>query len=203
MAPFRKIGAMLAGTVQKLTSSAEKQIQTKLTSTGAKMEKGVAEGITVTERQAAAGSQTVATAAQGAAAPQGKSSRDLLLAGGVTIAALGSSFAFIAKTIASLKLHQALAVMAFGLGIVLIPVMLIAIYKLYRRNLSAILEAFRLGDQRPHAPDLSSRKNLRPKPHAPRRLRLPSQGPRQDPRPRRQVAKAATGKDLYRRVKEK
>ena len=141
MAPFRKIGAMLAGTVQKLTSSAEKQIQTKLTSTGAKMEKGVAEGITVTERQAAADSQTVATAAQGAAAPQGKSSRDLLLAGGVTIAALGSSFAFIAKTIASLKLHQALAVMAFGLGIVLIPVMLIAIYKLYRRNLSAILEA--------------------------------------------------------------
>jgi hypothetical protein len=75
------------------------------------------------------------------AAPESKSSRDLLLAGGVTIAALGSSFAFIAKTIASLKLHQALAVMAFGLGIVLIPVMVIAIYKLYRRNLSAILEA--------------------------------------------------------------
>ncbi len=82
-----------------------------------------------------------ASQAAAPAAPEGKSSRDLLLAGGVTIAALGSSFAFIAKTIASLKLHQALAVMAFGLGIVLVPVMIIAIYKLYRRNLSAILEA--------------------------------------------------------------
>lgn len=137
MAPFQKIGKMLAGTVQKISSSAEKQIQTKLTSTGTEMEKGVTTGIA---SAATAPPAPVAAAPVAAAPPSGSAGRDMLMTGGVTIAALGSSFAFIAKTIADLDWYKALAVVAVALGIILIPVIIVAMYRLYRRNLSGILE---------------------------------------------------------------
>ena len=65
----------------------------------------------------------------------------LLMGGGIGIAALGSSIAFIVKQLANVSIWNVLAVL---LGIILIfggPVVAVSLVKLYRRNLSRFLEA--------------------------------------------------------------
>ncbi len=65
----------------------------------------------------------------------------MLMGGGIGIAALGSSIAFIVKSLANVSIWNVLAVL---LGIILIfggPVIVVSLIKLYRRNLSRFLEA--------------------------------------------------------------
>ena len=64
-----------------------------------------------------------------------------MLTGSVAVAALGSSFAFITKTLSELDWHRVLAAGAIGLAAVLVPALMIAWFRLRRRNLSALLEA--------------------------------------------------------------
>ena len=64
-----------------------------------------------------------------------------MLAGGVAFAALGSSFAYITKTIVGLGLSKSMLGLAVGLLVVLVPIILVAAVKLSARNLSSILEA--------------------------------------------------------------
>ncbi|MDR0932452.1 MAG: hypothetical protein LBM70_05455 [Victivallales bacterium] len=73
----------------------------------------------------------------------------MLMGGGIGIAALGSSIAFIVKQLASVSIWNVLAVL---FGIVLVfggPVVVISIVKLYRRNLSRFLEANGFAVNRP------------------------------------------------------
>lgn len=79
------------------------------------------------------------TAPKPAAAPLSGSM--LLMSGGIGIAAIGSSVAFIVKSLQNISIWNILAVL---LGIILIfggPVVIISLVKLYRRSMARLLEA--------------------------------------------------------------
>ena len=65
----------------------------------------------------------------------------MVLAGGVAVAALGSSFAFIASKLAEMNRLHILVALVVGVAIVLVPTTLVAFFRLRRRTLSAVLEA--------------------------------------------------------------
>lgn len=76
-----------------------------------------------------------------AAAPGGMSGPMMLMSGGIGIAAIGSAFAFMAKSLQGISFSTVLAVL---LGIMLIfggPIIMIALIKLFNRNLSRFFEA--------------------------------------------------------------
>ena len=75
-------------------------------------------------------------------APSGTSAaRDLLVGGGIAIAALGSSFAYIAKAVSQIRPVHFLTTIGIILFIILFPSIIIGFIKLRRRNLSILFEA--------------------------------------------------------------
>ncbi|MBN1445491.1 MAG: hypothetical protein JW957_05240 [Candidatus Omnitrophica bacterium] len=75
-------------------------------------------------------------------APSGASmARDLLVGGGVAIAALGSSFAYVTKAVSQVKPVHFFITIGLILSIVLLPSLVMGIIKLRRRNLSILFEA--------------------------------------------------------------
>lgn len=101
------------------------------------------------------------------AAPAGSAAtRDLLLAGSVGLAALGSSFAYITKAMKEVHLHHVLIVIVGILVAIAGPSVAIAWFRLRKRDLTALLEASgwavnvriyvrgRLGRLFTHEPDL-------------------------------------------------
>ena len=64
----------------------------------------------------------------------------MLAGGSIAVAALGSSFAFVTKTLAGVGKGHILTVIVVALLVVAIPTLIIAWVKLRRRDLSAILE---------------------------------------------------------------
>lgn len=138
-APFKRIAGIISSTAEKISSGAEQQLQAQLTQTGTSIEgqlkAGIATPQTAPSQPAAAPSPAVVTGTRSGGI------RDLLLGGGVAIAALGSSFAFIAKTFSNMQWEHLVIAIVVGFAIILIPTMLVAFFKLRRRNLSAILEA--------------------------------------------------------------
>ena len=68
------------------------------------------------------------------------SSAGLLAGGGVAIAAVGSSFAFITKTLSGLTLKTVVLALLVVAAIIAVPTGIAAYYKLSRRDLSTILE---------------------------------------------------------------
>ena len=64
----------------------------------------------------------------------------LLAGGGVAIAAIGSSFAFITKTLSALTLKTVILALLVVAGLIAIPSAIATYYKLSRRDLSTILE---------------------------------------------------------------
>ena len=94
--------------------------------------------------------------APGAAAPvnpaapgTGSNMSMMLMTGGIGVAALGSSVAFIAKSLQNVSLSTVLAVLA---GIIVIfggPSVIIALCKIFRRNLSRFLESCGCAVNRP------------------------------------------------------
>lgn len=67
--------------------------------------------------------------------------RDLLLGGGVAFAALGSTFAFITKSLSTVKAGQILGVLLGIVSAVFLPTIFLGILRLRRRDLATILEA--------------------------------------------------------------
>ncbi len=68
------------------------------------------------------------------------SSAGMLAGGGFAVAALGSSFAFIIKTLAGLSIKAVLIALLISMALITIPVGIATYYKLSRRDLSTILE---------------------------------------------------------------
>jgi hypothetical protein len=140
LAPFKRIGAIVASTAGKLTASAEQQFQSQITQATTTIQTGISEAAT-----AAAAAPPPATSPpppedSGGPTASGRM-RDMLLAGSVTIAALGSSFAYITKTFAAMNRVQLLTGLVIALAIILVPTVVVAFFRLRRQNLSAILEA--------------------------------------------------------------
>ena len=67
--------------------------------------------------------------------------RDLLLGGGIAIAALGSAFAYITKALSQIRAVHVLGVLLGVIAIILLPGMIIGFIKIRKRDMSVILEA--------------------------------------------------------------
>lgn len=131
--PFYKFGEFIGNQADRFFSSksqeAQKQLETNLS--------------------AAAAAATAPKAAVPKMQTPAISGSMLLMGGGIGIAALGSSIAFIVKQLANVSIWNVLAVL---FGIILVfggPVVAVSLVKLYRRNLSRFLEANGFAVNRP------------------------------------------------------
>lgn len=120
-APFVRLWRLAEGKIESWSGSAEKQLQAEFT-------------------------QTLSTAAQPAASgpPDGKASameaRGMFMGLGLTVAAMGSAFAFITKTFSAMQFRHLLYGLSCAAVVVMLPITLIAILKLRRQDLSPLLE---------------------------------------------------------------
>jgi hypothetical protein len=139
-APFKRVGGLISSTAERITSGAEQQIQAQINQATTVVETGIKEGATTAQTAPA----PTPPAAQAAPAPGVGGMRDMVLTGGFLVAMLGSSFAFIAKTFSGMESRHVWTALGVGLAllvVVLTPTVVIAFFRLRRRNLSAILEA--------------------------------------------------------------
>ena len=115
VSPFQRIGRLLTGKIESITTDAEK-----------KLDKQVA----------------LPTAAAKPAATQnpGMLSGGMLVGGGVALAALSSALAYITATLADVEPIRIIAGILGAVLLVLLPISIVAFLKLRRRDLSAILE---------------------------------------------------------------
>ncbi len=118
-APFERLGTAVTRKIEALTSAAEKKVE----DAGAGVVRMPAGG-------AAGGPPGVAGGGMGS----------VLAGGGIAIAALGSSAAFIFKTLAGLRWWQILGGVAAALLAYMIPAVILAGIRLRQRDLSCILE---------------------------------------------------------------
>ncbi len=121
ISPFQRMGRLVTGKIEAITTQAEKKLDT-------------ATAATVT--QVRAGGPTAGAApAQGS----GMMAGGLLMGGGVAVAALGSAVAYFTKTLAGLQYWQILIGLGGAVLAVVVPISIIAALKLRRRDLSGIL----------------------------------------------------------------
>jgi len=123
LAPFQRLGRLLSGKIEAITTQAEK-----------KLDQSASAAVTQATTSSA---QPTAEQAQ---RNRGMLAGGLLMGGGVAIAALGSAIAYITKTIADIgKITLLIGLLAAVLAVI-VPTSLVAFLKLRRRDLSAILE---------------------------------------------------------------
>ena len=113
LSPFQRLGRMLTGKIESITSQAEKKFDSQ--------------------------TATVMSQVPRATSPAGGAG-GMLLGGGLAIAALGSALAYITKTLANTHWLAILIGVAVAVLLVMVPISLVAFIKLRRRELSAILE---------------------------------------------------------------
>ena len=119
---------MFVDAIDKLSSGTEKELEKKLSKTTADLQKSINTAPKVQAPKADKKSASV-------------NAKELMMTGSVTFAALGSSFAYISSTFANLEYEKILAVLGVMGLVVLFPVLIVSAIKLYRRNISSILEA--------------------------------------------------------------
>jgi hypothetical protein len=123
VAPIRRLSAAAAGRIESIATAAEKKLDQA--------------GSDTVVRIPGVGDRPPSSPA----AQQSKAGMGTMLAGGgIAIAALGSSFAFVTKTLAGISPFKILAGLGVALLAVIVPMLIIAFGKLRRRDLSAILE---------------------------------------------------------------
>lgn len=122
VAPFKRLGRAVTGKIDKLTSGAEAKLET------------------VGEDVVSSVKRSLQETPPPTAAPVQRSMGGTLAGGGIAVAALGSSAAFITNILADLKLLEILAGLATALLAVALPATISAFVKLRRRDLSVILE---------------------------------------------------------------
>ncbi len=135
VAPFKKIGSLVTGKIESMTTEATKAL-----------EKETQEAVSEVKETAskAASASTAATPASARKAPRGQGmaagAAGMAAGWGVAIAALGSSLAYVTKTLSSLSLLTILGGIAGAVLAVVLPASLVTAIRLRRRDLSAILE---------------------------------------------------------------
>jgi hypothetical protein len=124
--PFKKIGEFISKQADKFSSARYKEMET-----------GLGKSLDNAEKSLLSQSKVKA-------APSGNiwtNGSMVMLGGGVGLAALGSAFAFVVKTLKSVSFMNVLAVIVGIILIVAIPVVAVAVIKLRRRNVGMFLEA--------------------------------------------------------------
>lgn len=114
-APFARLGAAVTRKVESVTQSAEKKLDQ-------------------------AGESLDLPAPPPPAAPGPAANGQMLAGGGIALAALGSSLAFMTKTFAGLSLLEIIGGLLAAILAVLVPSAIIAMVRLSRRDLSVLLE---------------------------------------------------------------
>ncbi len=136
-APFQRIGELVSGQLERLTQSRQKSIEASITQSVTEVDQQLERVPGSIGSTPGSGDRPVAPAA----APATNNTGTLLAGGGLALAALGSSFAFITNTIQKvdniLFLYTALAIIA----IILVPSVLLAWIRLFHRDLGMVLEA--------------------------------------------------------------
>jgi len=125
ISPFQRLGRMLTGKIESLTAQAEK-----------KFDASAAAAVTRVEQAA----KTPPAQAKAPSKPSGMAVGGMLMGGGVAIAAVGSAAAYVTKTLAGLTFWQIAGGILAAVGMVMVPVAIVAFLKLRRRDLSSILE---------------------------------------------------------------
>lgn len=123
LAPFRHLVEFVGTQLEKFTSARQKALEARL-----------GKGITEVEASLAAPPAKPATSTAGGL-------RDLMLGGSVAVAALGSAFAFITKSLATVSLWSVVKVLLGILVVLALPTLVVAVLKVRRRNLGMFLEA--------------------------------------------------------------
>ena len=122
VSPFQRLGKLLSGKIEAITAKAEKTLD--------------AEAGSMTDRPEG---DTPAEKAE-AGRNRGLLAGGLLVGGSVAIAALTSAAAYITRTLAGVETYKILIGMAAAVVAVMLPTSIVAILKLRRRDLSALLE---------------------------------------------------------------
>ena len=120
LSPFTRLGKMVTGKIESASTSAEQKFQTKALST--------------------ASSPPTPAAPAAAPAAGGGGVATLLMGGSVAIAALGAGAAYISTALRGVEWWQILIGVAAAIIVLLSPLMILAVLKLRKRDLSAILE---------------------------------------------------------------
>ncbi|MDE0839975.1 MAG: hypothetical protein OSB41_13110, partial [Kiritimatiellae bacterium] len=113
--PFHRLWAFILGKIEALSSSSEKELQ--------KATDAMLKERTTPVAQAPAGANSA-----------------MLMGLSVSVAALGSAFAFISSSLAGMTKTQLMSSVLGAAALVIVPVSLVAIFKLRRQDLSALLE---------------------------------------------------------------
>jgi hypothetical protein len=121
ISPFQRLGRLLVGKIESITTKAEKKLDVAASS--------AVDQVTT---------QTPAPIPQ--AQHAGVSRAGLLMGAGVTVAALGTSLAYITKTLTAIHPWRIVAGVVGVVLAVMVPISIVALVKLRRRDLSAILE---------------------------------------------------------------
>ncbi|MBL4700987.1 MAG: hypothetical protein JKX85_07000 [Phycisphaeraceae bacterium] len=128
IAPFKRITSLITGKIEKLTTSAEKNLdQATDTTSTAVQNAGSGSG---------GGNSGVGTSGGGG----GMMAGGVLAAGSLAIAALGSAAAYIAQIFMTNGIFKILGGLLAALVAVMIPVAIVALIKLVKRDLSCMLE---------------------------------------------------------------
>ncbi len=120
VAPFKRLGSLVTGKIESLTTQAEKKLDAQT-------------AVTMDQVTADPG------AAKPAAKASGLSGGGMLMGFGVAGAAIVSALAYIAKTISQSPLSVVIGLLV-GVLLVVVPTSLVAWLKLRKRDLSAMLE---------------------------------------------------------------
>jgi hypothetical protein len=127
VAPFRRMAGLITGKIEQLTSAAQKKLD-------------VTTQQAITQPAGAPEAAAAQAQVQQAATSRGLMAGGLLAGGGVAVAALGSALAYISKVVAEHNIWVILGGLGAAVLAVLMPSVVLAVIKLRRRDLSAILE---------------------------------------------------------------
>ncbi len=126
LAPFGRLWSIVEGKIESWSGDAEKKLQADFTKV-------------VNDPTAAANAAATTTAAAPAAKPAGDKS-GMFLGVSVAIAALGSAFAFISKTLASMSMTGIIITIICALLVIMLPITILTLIKLRKQDLSSVLE---------------------------------------------------------------
>lgn len=127
VAPFKRVASLISGKIEKLTQTAEKNLD-KATDDAFK------------QVQTVGSTPAPNTPAPAAPSNPGLASSGIFAAGSVAVAALGSATAYIAKIFSEHNAVKMFGGLMVALIAVMIPVAIVALMKLMRRDLSSMLE---------------------------------------------------------------
>lgn len=123
LAPFEKLGKAVMNKIESLMDAAEGKLEKSGGATVEQIKAGTASGAGITARP-----------------PRSGSVGGLMAGGGIAVAALGSSLAFITSTLSKLNPGQVAQGLGAAILAVMVPSVIIAYVRLRQRDLSRVLE---------------------------------------------------------------